>query len=863
MLGSAQTIRTIHWFSILILILVLATKSLAGSVEIKNNQLFVDETAQPQLYGAELQYFRLRGGTERNISREKVISFWNQALDRMVEAKMNAISFYIPWDFHEYANGKFDFTGTADEDGDGRPDYPSRDLVTFFRLIKEHGIQHIMVRPGPYINAEWGFLGFGAIPEWFHEQFPDSHMLNSLGQRTKLYDYTNPDFRFFSQRWLHELYRQVLVHYIGPGQPIDFIQLDNETNYQWQSLYNLDYNPRVLGQYRQFLQKNYGSLAKLNEIHHRSWTSWDQVQAPIKSGLNAAEDVDWYRFHDETIHDYLHFVRQVWESMGVKEPNILFTLAESYNAPDDGLLPHYHYRNDPGITGLMTVNLYPKTNESDSHPLFNQPFKSDHDVKATSAANEKYFGQRQEWALGPEIQGGWWRGISVSQKARQQTYLSTIGHGLKALFIYYFNEGDNFGYDWATKKIQPLFQALRQQPPYNQVPDEQLPQEFWDKLQNQCNAQLLVGFDVKAAILGDLKEASQLYFDAPLDATGNPKKSYALVKHIGETLIADHGEFLGRSVEITDPVCLVKDSNQHLPSTIQGIDSNLMNADWAGGLLGLIMQSGINPKIVHWGITSSEQFNQCRLLILQDNGVFSPGLATYLKTAMKKGATVLNLLSDTLAQDIGVQIEKINVKGSKKVFLSSDPTKSLFTLSRTPYAVYELKSASKAQAFLQDEAGQIIGYRMQQGKGQFIQVAGLFYDKFNSDFYGELTDVSLSRALVDQVLSLSGVQPRLKIREGGDRVVAFGRQAPEGDDFLIIVKSAQTDKPADVHITLRDVDAAKTYRVTNVLAGITSDIKGSDLINPGFLVSLPENGSSVFRLQNLKGPSYSMYSEKK
>ena len=95
---------------------VLSLSAQAGTVAIHDNQLFIDNVAQPQLFGAELQYFRLRGEYGRNVPREKVIALWAAALDKMVEAHMNVISFYIPWDFHEYAEGKFDFTGTVDED---------------------------------------------------------------------------------------------------------------------------------------------------------------------------------------------------------------------------------------------------------------------------------------------------------------------------------------------------------------------------------------------------------------------------------------------------------------------------------------------------------------------------------------------------------------------------------------------------------------------------------------------------------------------------------------------------------------------------------------------------------------------------
>ena len=147
-----------------------------------------------QIFGAEIQYFRLRGGLGRNIPRAKVIELWAKALDAAKGAGMNMVSFYIPWDFHEPVEGKFDFDGTTDEDGDGNPDYPSRDVKTFIRMIKERGFKYIMVRSGPYINAEWGHLGFGAIPLWFETKYPDSHMRDSLGRRTKLFDYYNSDF---------------------------------------------------------------------------------------------------------------------------------------------------------------------------------------------------------------------------------------------------------------------------------------------------------------------------------------------------------------------------------------------------------------------------------------------------------------------------------------------------------------------------------------------------------------------------------------------------------------------------------------------------------------------------------------------
>ena len=57
--------------------LLLSLRAFAGVIEFKDNQLFIDSVAQPQMFGAELQYFRLRGGYGRNVPREKVLELWN------------------------------------------------------------------------------------------------------------------------------------------------------------------------------------------------------------------------------------------------------------------------------------------------------------------------------------------------------------------------------------------------------------------------------------------------------------------------------------------------------------------------------------------------------------------------------------------------------------------------------------------------------------------------------------------------------------------------------------------------------------------------------------------------------------------
>ncbi|MEZ0391631.1 MAG: beta-galactosidase [Pseudobdellovibrionaceae bacterium] len=818
----------------------------AGIVKIQNSQLTVDGEIQPQLFGAELQYFRLRGGYGPNLPRAKVMSLWGQALDRLKEAKMNAISFYIPWDFHEYAPGKFDFDGTVDEDGDGNPDYPSRDVKTFFKMIEARGIRHIMVRPGPYINAEWGFLGFGAIPLWFHQEYPESHMQNPEGYTTKLYDYHNADLLRHTELWFRAVYEQVLKEKIGPGRPISFLQLDNETNYMWQSLYNHDFSPVNVDRYRQFLKNRYSSLTVLNEVHNRQWKSFEEVLPPVLAGLNVAEDQDWYRYEDESVFLYLEKIRRIWEKLGVHEPDVLFTLAESYNATQHGLLPNYQWHNQKDRTGLFTVNLYPKTYETREQPLFNLPFKTDHDVKAAESASQWYFGGKEQWALGPEIQTGWWRGITVSPEARQQTYLSVIGHGLKAFFVYYFNEGDNWDSDWGYLQVQKIYDELKKDNRFADLTKEQLPAEFWKGLQEMTDRQLMAGFDVKhMLLLGDSDLKNQLYFDAPLDGEAQPRKHFDQLKNLGEKLIAPFGDWLSKASEVTDPVCLLKDVAQHVPSSLQAIDSVQMNSDWSSALIGYTLHAGVNPKILHWGIHSAEDLKSCRLILRQDQGLTPSMMAQALREFANQGGLVVNFLGDSLAREMGLQISQAqgpNNSGAVRLNFEG----ASFEAASSPLMHYQLAESSSCQAILFHESA-VSGYRCSFGKGSLIQIGALFHDVYNSNRYVYLGDLVQRETLLRSWLQELGIEPTLQFADRSAKFVAFARKQANDERLWITVKSAQLS-PSQGFLRVQGLHPNGRYEIKALLSGKTQTLLGSEIQKSGFSVSLPTQGSDVYWL---------------
>ncbi|MEQ2252341.1 Beta-galactosidase, partial [Ilyodon furcidens] len=68
-------------------------------------------------------------------------AYWKDRLLKMYMAGLNAIQTYVPWNYHEESPGQYDFSG-------------DRDVQYFLKLAQEIGL-FVILRPGPYICAEW------------------------------------------------------------------------------------------------------------------------------------------------------------------------------------------------------------------------------------------------------------------------------------------------------------------------------------------------------------------------------------------------------------------------------------------------------------------------------------------------------------------------------------------------------------------------------------------------------------------------------------------------------------------------------------------------------------------------------------
>ena len=75
--------------------------------------------------------------------------YWEDRLKKLKACGFNTVETYTCWNLHERREGEFDFSGMLD-------------IVRFIETATALGL-YVIVRPGPYICAEWDF---GGLPAW-------------------------------------------------------------------------------------------------------------------------------------------------------------------------------------------------------------------------------------------------------------------------------------------------------------------------------------------------------------------------------------------------------------------------------------------------------------------------------------------------------------------------------------------------------------------------------------------------------------------------------------------------------------------------------------------------------------------------
>lgn len=125
--------------------------------------------------------------------------YWRDRFKMARAMGLNTVSTYVFWNLHEPTPGRFDFSG-------------DHDVAAFVREAAAEGL-HVIVRPGPYVCAEWELGGY---PAWLLAD--PALVLRSTDEK-----FTRP-----VERWLKRLGRELAPLLSNRGGPIVAVQLENE-----------------------------------------------------------------------------------------------------------------------------------------------------------------------------------------------------------------------------------------------------------------------------------------------------------------------------------------------------------------------------------------------------------------------------------------------------------------------------------------------------------------------------------------------------------------------------------------------------------------------------------------------------------
>ncbi|MEV8564165.1 beta-galactosidase family protein [Streptomyces sp. NPDC051322] len=138
-----------------------------------------------RLLSGALHYFRVHEGQ------------WEHRLRMLRALGLNTVETYVPWNLHEPREGDF-----RDAQALGR----------FLDAARRAGLWAV-VRPGPYICAEWEN---GGLPHW---------LTGALGLRVRTRD---AEYLRRVDRWFRHLLPEVVPRQIDRGGPVIMVQVENE-----------------------------------------------------------------------------------------------------------------------------------------------------------------------------------------------------------------------------------------------------------------------------------------------------------------------------------------------------------------------------------------------------------------------------------------------------------------------------------------------------------------------------------------------------------------------------------------------------------------------------------------------------------
>lgn len=125
--------------------------------------------------------------------------YWEENIKKMASGGLNAVQTYVAWNLHEPTKGNYNFKGIAD-------------IEKFIEICQKYNM-YVILRPGPYICAEWDF---GGLPPWL------------LAENITLFRSSDEVYLRHVDDWFKVLFGRLKKYMYHNGGNIIMVQVENE-----------------------------------------------------------------------------------------------------------------------------------------------------------------------------------------------------------------------------------------------------------------------------------------------------------------------------------------------------------------------------------------------------------------------------------------------------------------------------------------------------------------------------------------------------------------------------------------------------------------------------------------------------------
>ena len=181
---------------------------------------------------------------------------WRQRMKMAKAMGINCIGTYVFWNLHEPEKGVYNFK-------------ENNDIASFVKIAQEEGLW-VILRPSPYVCAEWEFGGY---PYWLQKE-------KGLVVRSQ-----NPQFLAAYKRYILEIGKQLAPLQVNHGGNILMVQIENEYGFYGSDKEYLDINRKL------FIEAGFDGLLFTCDPHTTVKNGHLPGLLPAINGLDKPDEV--------------------------------------------------------------------------------------------------------------------------------------------------------------------------------------------------------------------------------------------------------------------------------------------------------------------------------------------------------------------------------------------------------------------------------------------------------------------------------------------------------------------------------------------------------------------------------------------